>query len=115
MRIDNLGFKTLSEWLEIFPPRTDITIKIFGQTRFWRYQELLLETLPPAVLRSYVCNLEDGFVDGLRLDVACYELEPFNDEKDEIITDLWEKLYLNADNAERMKLVFDDYKEEYER
>lgn len=114
MRIDNLGFKTLSEWLKIFPPRTDITIKIFGQTYFWRNQERLLESLPPEVLKSYVCNLKDDFVDGLRLDVACYEKEPCNDEKDEIITDLWEQLYVTVENADRMNRIFEEYKAEYE-
>lgn len=113
MIIDKLGFKTLSEWLKIFPPRTDITIKIFGQTRFWRNQERLLENLPPAVLRSYVCNLEDDFGCDLCLDVACYELEPRNDEKDEIITDLWEQLYITAENADRMNRIFKEYTAEY--
>jgi hypothetical protein len=114
MRIDNLGFKTLSEWLKIFPPRTDITIKIFGQTCFWRNQERLLESLPPELLKSYVCNLGDDFGYDVCLDVACYELEPCNDEKDEIITDLWEQLYLTADNSKRMGRIFEEYKAEYE-
>lgn len=114
MSIDNLGFKTLREWLDLFPPQTDITIKNFGQTFFWHSKEHLLKTLQPEMLKSCVCNLEDDFCDGLRLEVACYELEPFNDEKDEIITDLWERLYLTADNAERMKLIYDEYKAEYE-
>lgn len=115
--IDKLGFKTLSEWLKIFPAGTDITIKIFGQVYpCWNScQEHLLESLPPAVLRSYVCNLEDDFGCDLCLDVACYELEPRNDEKDEIITDLWEQLYLTADNSKRMGRIFEEYKHEYEQ
>ena len=112
--IDNLGFKNLSEWLKIFPPRTDITIKTFGQTYYWGEQNFLLETLPPALLKSYVCNVDDDFGLDLCLDVACYELEPRNDEKDEIITDLWEQLYLTAENADRMNRIFEEYKAEYE-
>lgn len=114
MRIDNLGFKTLSEWLKIFPPRTDITIKIFGQFYSQWYQERLLESLPPELLKSYVCNLEDDVGCDLCLDVACYELEPCNDEKDEIITDLWERLYVTAENADRMNRIFKEYTAEYE-
>lgn len=113
MIIDELGFKTLREWLEIFPKGTDITIKIFGQDRYWWSQERLLESLPPEVLKSYVCNLEEDFGCDLCLDVACYEQEPFNDEKDEIITDLWEQLYVTAENADRMNRIFKEYTAEY--
>lgn len=116
MSIDDLGFKTLREWLEIFPPRTDITIKTFGQTSYWCNQEclFLLDTLSPALLKSYVCNVEDDFGLDLCLDVACYELEPCDDEKDEIITTLWMKSYLTDENAERMKRIFKEYTAEYE-
>lgn len=114
MIIDNLGFKTLKEWLELFPERTDIKIKNFGQTFNWWHKERLLEILHPEMLNSYVCNLEDDFCDGLLLEAACYELEPFNDEKDEIITDLWEQLYVTVENADRMNRIFEEYKVEYE-
>lgn len=115
MWIDDLGFKTLREWLEIFPPKTDIKIKNFGQIFNWRHnKERLLEILQPEMLNSYVCNVDDDFGLDLCLDVACYELEPRNDEKDEIITDLWEKLYLTAENADRMNRIFEEYKAEYE-
>lgn len=114
MIIDNLGFKTLKEWLELFPPQTDITIKIFGQTFDRWNQERLLDALSSALLKSYVCNVDDDFGLDLCLDVACYELEPCNDEKDEIITDLWEQLYVNVENAYRMNRIFEDYKAEYE-
>lgn len=114
MWIDDLGFKTLREWLELFPPQTDITIKNFGQTYSWWSQERLLESLPAEMLKSYVCDLEEDFGCDVCLDVACYELEPRNDEKDEIITDLWEQLYLTAENADRMNRIFEEYKAEYE-
>lgn len=114
MRIDNLGFKTLREWLEIFPESTDITIKIFGQNYSWWYQAPLLETLSQELLKSYVCNVEEDFGLDLCLDVACYEKEPRNDEKDEIITDLWERLYVTAENADRMNRIFKEYTAEYE-
>lgn len=115
MWIDDLGFKTLSEWLKIFPPRTDINIKIFKRTYSWWTQERLLESLPPEMLKSYVCNLEENFGCDVCLDVACYELEPRNDEKDEVITDLWEQLYLTTENSKRMERIFEEYKHEYEQ
>lgn len=113
MWIDDLGFKTLSEWLKIFPPKTDIDIKIFKRTYSWWSQERLLESLPPEMLKSYVCNVEEDFGCDVCLDVACYELEPCNDEKDEIITDLWEQLYVTAENADRMNRIFKEYTAEY--
>lgn len=114
MSIDNLGFKTLREWLDIFPPQTDINVKIFRRTYSWWSQERLLKSLPAEMLKSYVCNLEEDFGCDVCLDVACYELEPRNDEKDEIITDLWERLYLTAENADRINRIFEEYKAEYE-
>lgn len=109
--IDNLGFKTLSEWLKIFPPRTEITIRVFGQIYSQWTQEYLLESLPSEVLESYVCNFEDDYGLDVCLDVACYELEPRNDEKDEIITDLWEQLYLTTDNSRRMNRIFEEFEQ----
>ena len=41
-------------------------------------------------------------------------LELCNDEKDEIITDLWEQLYVTVENADRMNRIFEEYKAEYE-
>lgn len=113
MMIDKLGFKTLREWLEIFPPKTELVIKNFGRTYCLGKQDSLLKNLPPVLLKSYVCNMDD-FVSELILDTACYELDCDN-KKDEIFTDIWMNVYVATNNSELMKELFEEYKTKYEQ
>ena len=105
-------FHTLKEWICVLPRiRKNIDIKTYGQ-RFSSngYENFCnhIDEEDPKLLNSLVYNIEIkwGGIVVIDTDYIRY----YRDSKDDIIANLWEKLYYNDNNAKRMEKLFEDCK-----
>lgn len=105
-------FHTLKEWICVLPRiRKNIDIKTYGQ-RFSSngYENFCnhIDKEDPKLLDSLVYNIEIKWGGTVVIDTDY--IRYYRDSKDDIIANLWEKLYYNDNNAKRMEKLFEDCK-----
>ena len=105
-------FHTLKEWICVLPRiRKNIDIKTYGQ-RFSSngYENFCnhIDEEDPKLLTSLVYNIEIKWGGTVFIDTDY--IRYYRDSKDDIIANLWEKLYYNDNNAKRMEKLFEDCK-----
>ena len=105
-------FNTLREWIGVLPRiRKYIDIKTYGQwfssTGYENFCNNITEK-DTELLDSLVYNIEMKYGDTVVIDTDY--IHYYKDRKDDIIANLWEKLYDNDNNAKRMEKLFEDCK-----
>lgn len=104
-----MGYHSLKEWLEVFPKDLNISavVKTYGQLSCVTGLQRLRnpdDEGDEKRLESKVYNIE--YIPGYEIVFDTDFVRYYKDEKDDIITDLWEKLYCTDENSERMEKIF---------
>lgn len=104
-----MGYHSLREWLEVFPKDLSISavVKTYGQLSCVTGLQRLRtpdDEGDEKRLEAKVYNIE--YIPDCKIVFDTDYVRYYKDEKDDIITDLWEKLYCTDKNAERMEKIF---------
>ena len=104
-----MGYHSLKEWLDVFPKDLNIPVEVktYGQLSCVTGLQRLRtpdDEGDEKRLESKVYNIE--YIPEYKIVFDTDFVRYYKDEKDDIITDLWEKLYCTDENAERMEKIF---------
>lgn len=104
-----MTYHSLKEWLEVFPKDLSISVvvKTYGQLSCVTGLQRLRtpdDEGDEKRLESKVYNIE--YIPDSKIIFDTDYVRYYKDEKDDIITDLWRKLYCTDENAERMEKIF---------
>lgn len=108
-----MRFHSLKEWLEVFPKDLNISVEVrtYGQLSCMTGLQRLrvpIDNKDEKRLEAKVYNIE--YIPGYKIIFDTDYVRYYKDEKDDIITHLWEKLYYTNTNAERMEEIFEKRK-----
>lgn len=104
-----MKYHSLKEWLDVFPKDLNIPVEVktYGQLSCVTGLQRLRtpdDEGDEMRLESKVYNIE--YIPEYKIVFDTDYVRYYKDEKDDIITDLWEKLYCTDENAERMEKIF---------